>query len=496
MTAASEGFASDSSSEMETLRSRFRGEITLPGDEGYDEARSIWNGMIDRRPAMIARATGTADVVAAVDFARETGVEVAVRGGGHNVAGNALVDGGLVIDLSGMNGVHVDPENRTVRAEGGATLGDVDHETQLFGLATALGVVSETGIAGLTLNGGYGHLGREFGLAADNLVSVEIVTADGQVRTASDEEHPDLFWAVRGGGGNFGVVTSFEYELHEVSEVYALFVWFHADDAGRVMDAFREWTASAPRNAGVLAFAAHVPELEEFPEEVWGEPALAFLGSFRGDLEEAGSVFAPIVESATPIVDLSGAMPYEDLQRLLDEDYPDGLRYYWKSIFLSELTDEVVDVVVRYNESAPSPLSTVDLWHLGDAIADVPQDATAFWHREEPYMVTFEANWDDPTDDEANVEWAREGFAETEALPVAGGRYGNFPGFAEDPVHLLWGGNYDRLVEVKTTYDPTNLFHVNQNVPPRPSDADSDEGDADRTDADVGDDPAPVGRAP
>jgi FAD/FMN-containing dehydrogenase len=294
------------------------------------------------------------------------------------------------------------------------------------------------------------------------------VTADGEVRTASADRNEDLFWAVRGGGGNFGVVTSFEFALHEVGpDVYAFFVWFDADDAEPVMNRFREWAGSAPRKAGVLPFVGHVPELEEFPEETWGEPVLACLGSFRGDLDGAEEVFRPLLEGVTPIADLSGPMPFEALQRMLDEDYPDGLRYYWKSIYLAELTDEVVDLMIRYNETAPSALSTIDVWCLGGAISDVPRDATAFWHRDEPYMITFEANWEDPADDDANVGWAREGFAEVEALPVAAGRYGNFPGMAEDPAQLLFGENYDRLVEVKTKYDPDNLFHLNQNVAPR-----------------------------
>ncbi|XVH33612.1 FAD-binding oxidoreductase (plasmid) [Haloferacaceae archaeon DSL9] len=463
--------SADIESKVGALRARFRGEVLLPGDPDYDERRAIWNGMIDRRPAVIARPTGTADVVAAVAFARETGYDLSVHGGGHNVSGNAVADGGLMIDLSEMNGVRVDPATRTVRAEGGATLGDIDHETQHFGLATALGVVSETGIAGLTLNGGYGHLSREFGLAADNLRSVDIVTADGRVRTASADEREDLFWAIRGGGGNFGVVTSFEFDCHEVGpEVYCFFPWFHGDDADLVMKRFREWAASAPRHAGVLPFVGHVPELGEFPEETWGEPALACLGCFRGDLETADEILGPLLEVATPIADLSGVMPFEDLQRLLDEDYPDGLRYYWKSIFITALTDEVVDAMIRCNEAAPSDLSTIDAWHLGGAVGDVPRDATAFWHRDKPHMVTFEANWTDPADDDANIAWAREGFAEIEALPVASGRYGNFPGFAEDPAALLFGENYDRLVEVKTRYDPENLFRMNQNIRPKTGD--------------------------
>jgi FAD/FMN-containing dehydrogenase len=457
----------DTDRAIRDLRDGFEGTVLEPGDEGYDDARSIWNAMIDRRPAAIAVCRGTDDVVTAVDAARENGVEIAVKAGGHNVAGYAVVDGGIVIDCSEMNAVEVDPDERTVRVGGGATLGDVDSETQRYGLANPLGVVSETGIAGLTLNGGYGHLSREYGLACDDVLSVEIVTADGQVRTADEEHHEDLFWAVRGGGGNFGVVTEFEYRLHEVGpEVYALFAWFHGDDLHAAMDAFRDWTETAPRNASALAFTAHVPELEEFPEDSWGEPAVAFLGSYRGDPERADEVYGPLWDAGTPIADLGGTMQFTDLQTMLDEDYPDGLRYYWKSIFVDGVTGELVDLLERYNESAPSALSTVDVWHLGGAVADVPQDATAFWHRDRPFMVTFEANWEDPSEDEANVSWARDGFAETESLPVASGRYGNFPGMEGDPARLIYGENYDRLVDVKTRYDPENLFHHNQNIAP------------------------------
>lgn len=249
--------------------------------------------------------------------------------------------------------------------------------------------------------------------------------------------------------------------------MYVLFVWFHGDDAETVMNRFREWAESAPRHVGALPFVGHVPELEEFPQETWGEPTLAILGSSRGNLEEAEGVFRPLTEDLAPIADFSGPMPFEDLQRMLDEDYPDGMRYYWKSIYLTELTDEAVDVMLRYNESAPSDLSTIDVWCLGGAIDDVARDATAFWHRDKPYMITFEANWEDADADDANVDWACAGFAEMESLPVTSGRYGNFPGMAEDPARLLFGENYDRLIDVKTKYDPGNLFHLNQNVEPR-----------------------------
>jgi FAD/FMN-containing dehydrogenase len=454
----------------EAIRSfgaRLGGDLVIPEDEEYDRDRTVWNGMINKHPAIIARCSGTADVVAGVQFAREHDLVLAVRGGGHNVAGTGICDGGIVLDLSEMNGVRVDREERTVRVEGGATLGDVDRETQLFGLATALGAVSETGVAGLTLNGGYGHLTRQYGLAIDNLRSVDVVTADGHVHEASAVQNTDLFWGIRGGGGNFGIVTSFKYDLHEVGpEVYAFFVWFHGDDMDAVMEQYRKWTVDAPRDAGVLVFTAHVPDLEAFPEDARGDPALAMLGAYRGDLADADAVFRPLRESATPVVDFSEPMEYVDLQSMLDEDYPDGLRYYWKSIFLTDVTDEVVDIMTRYTESAPSALSTIDLWHLGGAVEEVPQNATAFWHRDKPHMLNFEANWEDSDDDDANVAWAREGFAEVERLSVAAGRYGNFPGLAEDPVHLLFGDNYDRLIELKATYDPENLFHSNQNIEP------------------------------
>ncbi|WP_247002856.1 FAD-binding oxidoreductase [Halosolutus gelatinilyticus] len=459
------------SEAVRSFEDEFGGRVVYPADPEYDEERRIWNGMIDRYPAIVAHCGGTADVVAAVTFAREQGLSVAVRSGGHNVAGTAVRDGSLVVDLSEMNGVRVDPDAGTARVEGGATLGDVDRETQLFGLATALGVVSETGVAGLTLNGGYGHLSRQYGLALDNLRSVDVVTADGRVHTADGDRDADLFWGVRGSGGALGVVTSFEFDCHAVGpEVYALFAWYRGDDAAAAMARYREWTADAPRTASALAFTAHVPELDEFPEDSWGEPAVAFLGSYRGDLADADEVFAPLREGANPIADLGGPMAYADLQSMLDEDYPDGLRYYWKSVYLDELTDEVVDLMIRHNEAAPSALSTIDVWHLGDAVAEVPTDETAFWHREKPYMLTFEANWEDPADDDANVTWARNRIDVVRALSVASGGYGNFPGMNEDPGTAVYGDNYDRLVELKTRYDPDNLFPGSRTIEPRSAD--------------------------
>jgi FAD/FMN-containing dehydrogenase len=462
---------------LDAFRTELTGEVLLPTDADYDEARAIWNGMIDRYPAVIARCTDTDDVVTAVRFAREHDLPLAVRGGGHNVTGNAVCDDGLVVDLSEMNSVRVDLESHRAYVGGGATIGDVDRETQRLGLAVPLGVVSATGVAGLTLSGGLGHLRREYGLSLDNLTSVRIVTADGQVLRASESRHPDLFWAVRGGGGNLGIVTNFEYELQRVGpEVYGLFVWYHGEDAAHALRTFRKYAEGGAdgeepdRRGSVVAFTATVPELDEFPTSSWGESAVVFLGCYDGEKQAGETAFESLRTLADPVVDLSDSMAYTDLQTMLDEDYPDGLRYYWKAVYLDEMTDEVLDMLVEYGAASPSSLSTVDVWQLGGAIADAPVDATAFRHRESPYLVTFEANWEEESTDDENVAWARDGIAALRELGMTGGTYGNFPGFAEDPTRALFGENYDRMVEVKTTYDPENVFRLNLNVEPAGSD--------------------------
>ena len=461
---AVEGISAD---DLRTFVDDFAGEVVLPDDDAYHEARQVWNGMINKYPAIVARPTGPADVVRAVELARDQGLPLAVRGGGHNVAGSAVCDGGIVVDLADVNDIRVDPDARTARVGGGATIGDVDRETQLFGLAVPLGVVSQTGIAGLTLNGGVGHVRRAHGLACDSLVSADVVTADGEVVVASEDRNPDLLWALRGGGGNFGVVTSFEYRLHDVGpEVYGLLCFYHGDRSIEALERFREWAVDAPDEASVLPIYMFVPELEEYPEEAWGEPAFLFAGCYNGAIEEAESVFEPLREVAEPIVDFSGPMPYAALQRLFDLEFPDGRRYYWKSTYVEELTDDLVELFARRGAEAPSSLSTVDLWHLGGAIAEVDPEETAFWHRNKPYMLNVEANWDDPLEDEANVAWVSETLAEARELPGIAGGYGNFPGLREDPVRAVFGDNLERLADVKATYDPENLFSNNQNVEP------------------------------
>jgi FAD/FMN-containing dehydrogenase len=454
---------------IEAFKSSLRGELLKPGDIGYEEARRIWNGMIDKRPALIARCVGVADVIASVNFAREHELLMAVRGGGHNVAGTAVADGGLVVDLSPMKGIRVDLSAQTVRAEGGVTLGELDHETQAYGLATPLGVVSETGIAGLTLNGGLGWLRRKYGLSSDNLVSADVVTADGRFLTASETENPDLFWGIRGGGGNFGIATSFEYRLYPVSpEVMVCFVLYPGERAKEVLGFCDEYVAQAPEEVSPLAFLGRVPEVELFPEEWHGKPYAAILALYAGELEEGARVLQPLRDLGDPIADLSSPMPYVEAQKILDEDYPNGWRYYWKSQNVNSLGDEVVERLMAHAEDAPSDHSTIDVWYQGGAMGRVGAEETAFGDRSVPYLLGIEANWEEPQDDETNVAWARNCVADMRRFSD-GGNYLNFPGFLEEGQDLIrdaYGENYERLVALKNEYDPANLFRMNQNIKP------------------------------
>lgn len=451
------------------LRARMRGELIQPGDESYDEARKVWNGMIDKKPALIARCASADDVVASVNFARENGILLAVRGGGHNVAGTAVADGGMVVDLSPMKGVRVDPERRTVRAEGGVTIGELDEETQKFGLATPMGVVSETGIAGLTLGGGIGWLCRKYGLSSDNLVSVDIVTADGRYLTASETENPDLFWGIRGGGGNFGVVTSFEYQLYPIGpEVMFCFVLYPGDRAKEVLRFCEEYVAQAPDEVSLLGVLGRVPHDELFPEKWHGKPYAAILAMYSGSVEEGEQILKPLRDLGDPIADLSGPMPYTEVQKVLDEDYPEGGRYYWKSVNVNGLGDEEIEHLMAHAETAPSDHSTIDVWYQGGAMNQVGAEETAFGDRSAPYLIGVEGNWEEPHEDEANVAWVRECVADMQRFSD-GGMYLNFPGFLEEGQEMMrdaYGENYDRLVALKNEYDPTNFFRMNQNVRP------------------------------
>ncbi|WP_411966865.1 FAD-binding oxidoreductase [Haloferax sp. YSSS75] len=454
--------------ERRAFAETLHGELVVPSDPEYDDARAVWNGMIDKRPALIARCAGVADVATAVTFARENDLLVSIRGGGHNVAGTAVCDDGLVIDLSEMTSVHVDPERRTAWVQAGATWADVDHESQFFGLATPGGVVSDTGVAGLTLGGGIGHLRHKYGLSCDNLRSVELVTADGEYVTASEDERPDLFWALRGGGGNFGVVTGFEFELHPVGpEVATVLVFYDAANLPEILASYREYARTAPDEVSTLTFSGMLPDEELSPDAV-DVAKIAIIGCYAGPAEEGMDVLAPLRRFADPITDLSGVRPYEDLQTLLDEDYPDGMRYYWKSLYLDGISDEAIERIASWTDSAPSPLSTIDVWHLGGAITDVDVTESAFAGRHAPYLLGVEANWEDADTDEENVAWVRDCLDDMRQFSD-GSVYLNFPGFLEEGDEMMrttFGDAYERLVAVKDEYDPTNLFRVNQNVKP------------------------------
>jgi FAD/FMN-containing dehydrogenase len=452
------------------LAGKVCGEVIRPGNPGYDEARRVWNGMIDRRPALVARCRGVADIVACVRFAADHGLLPAVRGGGHNVAGFGTCDGGMVIDLSAMRGVRVDPVRRTVRAEGGATWGDLDRETQLFGLAAPGGIVSTTGIAGLTLGGGQGWLRRTHGMACDSLVSADVVTADGRVLVASETENGDLFWALRGGGGNFGVVTSFEYRLHPVGPMVAFAgPVYPLEQTARVMAGFRDFVADAPDEINALATWWSIPAVPGFPAEVHGREVLILGAAYAGPSAEGEALLMPLRRFAEPILDLSATLPFTALQQIFDPFFPwGGLRYYWKSLYLAGLDEEVVEEIKNRVERRPSPMSMVSVPALGGALGRVAPDATAAGERHAPFLLEILANWAEPEETERNVAWARDCFAAMERFGT-GKTNMNFPGLGEDSqfVRSALGRNYERLAALKQRYDPTNLFRLNQNIDPR-----------------------------
>ena len=440
-----------------------------PDDEGYDEARAIWNGMIDRRPACIARCTGVADVVEAVRFARERELLVSVRAGGHGVGGHAICDGGLVIDLSPMKGIRVDPQARTARAEAGVLWGELDRETQLYGLATVGGIVTHTGIAGLTLGGGLGWLMRKHGATVDNLVSVDLVTADGEVLTASEDENPDLFWGVRGGGGNFGIVTSFEYRLHPVGPVVLAGPIFHAfEDAGEVLRFYREFIAEAPDELTTIFDLPGAPPLPFLPEDLHGKPIVMVGACYAGAPEDGIEVVRPLKEFGTPIADLLEPKEYTELQSMFDPLVPHGWHRYWKSVELPPLTDDAIDTLVEHASALTSPKSYCIVFQLGGALGRVGPDETAYGQRDAAHNVNINAVWTaDDAEGERHVAWAREFFSAMQ--PHAGERvYVNFLGDeGADRVRQAYGARqYERLVELKRAYDPTNFFRMNQNIEP------------------------------
>jgi FAD/FMN-containing dehydrogenase len=446
-----------------------RGELLLPTSPGYDAARAIWNGAIDRRPACIARCTGVADVVTAVRFARDRDLPVGVRSGGHGVGGHALCDGGLVIDLSPMKAIRVDPAARTARAEAGVLWGELDRETQLFGLATVGGIVTHTGIAGLTLGGGIGWLMRKHGATVDNLLAADVVTAQGELVTASEQETPDLFWAIRGGGGNFGIVTSFEYRLHPVGPLVLAGPVFHRlEDAPAVLRFYRELVAAAPDELTTIFELSVAPPVPFLPEDVHGKPIVMVGACYAGASDEGAEVVRPLKEFGRPIADLLEPKPYTALQSMFDPFVPHGWHRYWKSVELPPLTDDAIDTLVEHASAFTSPRSYCIVFQLGGALGRVGEDETAFSQREAAHNVNINAVWteEDPNA-ESHVAWARDFF---DALqPHAGGRvYVNFLGDeGQDRVRAAYGERtYERLARLKRVHDPTNLFRSNQNIRP------------------------------
>lgn len=441
------------------LRARFQGRIIGPDDAGYDEARRIWNGMIDKRPALIAQSAATSDVVAAVNLAREKDLAVAVRGGGHNVSGNATCDDGIVIDLRPMNDVSVDPDRRIARAGGGAKWSEYDQQTQRHGLASPGGAISSTGIAGLTLGGGFGWLSRSYGLACDNLASAEVVTADGKVLTASADENPDLFWGIRGGGGNFGVVTRFDYRLRPVGDLYAGLVLYPRNKAREFLRVFAELTAGAPDQLSTMAAFLSTPD---------GDPVVGVFCVYHGAVEAGERVLAPLRAFGSPLLDDIGPKAYTVVQKSFDDGFPAGNRNYWKSSYLSAVGDEAIEVLVENANRAPSPMCLVALEHmLGGAVSRVGAADTAFGNRDAEYNLLILGISDDPGLDDANKAWARSAWKAVQPFST-GGVYVNYMDRDElARISDAYGAShYARLVEIKKRYDPENLFRLNQNIAP------------------------------
>jgi len=444
---------------LTALTESLRGRVIAPGDGAFEEARAVWNGTVSKRPGLIVRCRTVGDVMEAVNFAREQGLGVSVRGGGHHVAGAAILEAGLVIDLSEMRSVSVDIAGRIVKADGGALLVDVDDASLPHNLAVPTGLFSETGIGGLTLAGGYGWLRRQYGLTCDNLLSAEVVTAEGQLIAVSSSENPDLFWALRGGGWDLGVVTSFEYRAHPMpAEVFMLFCAYPVSDATKVLAWFNEFMKTAPRETAPLAVIWTFPESEAYPEEIWNQPFVGFVGPYVGDVDEGKRLFQPLRELAMPLFDGSDVMTFAEVQHAFDEDYPKGRRYYWKSSYLKALTAEALAATIEIGNRRPSPLTSLDLWPLGGAIQDGGPEASPVGHREAAYLVGIESNWEDASDDAANIGWARE--AQARLAPFStGGSYLNFEDLNETGrLEASHAGNFARLVEVKRKYDPNNLL--------------------------------------
>ena len=462
-----------STEELDAFRARHRGACLTPSDDGYGDARVIWNGSIEAQPAIIVQPTGVADVVEAVRFAGEHRMLTAIRGGGHNVAGNALAHRGIVIDMRAFRSVLVDAKARRAWVGGGCTLGDVDRETQVHGLAAPLGVVSQTGVAGLTLCGGYGWLRRRFGLASDSVRAFEVVTPDGRVVRASEEQNEDLYWALRGGGGNFGVVTGFEFELYPVGpEVVHVGIAYPIEETRAILAAWREFMSSSPPEFASNFNLWTLPDVEAFPEEARDKPVCLIAGCWTGPIEEGLEFLAPLRSLSEAVIDITSPMTWCESQSMLDPFFDPGIRRnYWKSIYLERFDDEVLDFIVERAIERPDPWALVAIWHLDGAAAEVAPDATPMGNREAPYLFSLDTGWVDPSKDERCISWTRDLWNDMHRYSKAGGCYLNFPGQGEEGDRLMRASlgdeNYERLCQIKSTWDPANQFRLNQNVKPR-----------------------------
>jgi FAD/FMN-containing dehydrogenase len=455
-----------SKQSVSALREQVRGPVVSADDPGYDAARAVWNGMFDKRPLAVVRAEQVADVMAAVDFARDRSLELSVRGGGHSAPGFGTNDGGVVIDLSLMRTVHVDPWARTSRAGGGATWGDFNYATHAFGLATTGGIVSTTGVAGLTLGGGIGYLTRGYGLSADNLLSVDVVTADGQYRRASKDENADLFWGLRGGGGNFGVATSLEFQLHPVNDVYVGIFFYELDQAANLLRFFREFITDAAETYGAFPAFQVAPPLPFLPEDRHGDTFCAAIVNWTGPLEEGEKAMAPFRDLAPRVGEMVGPMPYPALNAAFDGLFPKGMRSYWKGAYVKELTDAAIEQHLIHGPKVPGASATMHLYPVNGAAGRVASDETAFAYRDATFAPVFVAAWQDPAEDQERIKWVRDYYEAIAPHSEPGGYINFMSGDDQGRIQDNYRDNYNRLVEVKRAYDPDNLFHDNQNIKP------------------------------
>ena len=454
-------------SAVETLASAVRGGLLQAGDDGYDEARTVWNAMIEKKPALIARCLGAADVIAAIDFAREQSILTAIRSGGHNIAGNSVCDQGLMIDLSQMRLVRIDAINQVAYVGPGATLCDLDHESLAHGLATPVGVNSTTGVAGLALGGGFGWLSRKYGMTCDNLIGADVVTVDGKYLHVSETEHPDLFWAIRGGGGNFGIITQFEFRLHKVGPgVLTGMIVYPLSEAVEALKLYREYVKTLKNESTVWALTRKAPPLPFLPEEVHGTEILVFAFCHTGDPEVGKKAFEPLRKFGTVLGEFMAVQPLEAWQAIFDPLLTPGSRNYWKSHNFAELSDEIIEVGVKYANNLPSPQCEIFFAHLGGEINRLDSSANAYAHREANYVLNVHGRWDDASDDAKCVKWSRDLFEATKPYASAG-VYINFMTAEEvDRVEFAFGSNYEKLMKVKQKYDPNNILRLNQNIQP------------------------------